>query len=565
MRRLQPTRINPAQAVSQRATRCVAFCCLLVAGLLVTAAAPAPVTPQPAPEASKVSEGASDIASGAKQIAEGADKISHGVADSLRKQWLSDGKIQTVVIDVDGVIDDYVRDSIKARLATARGLGAEVVILQIDTYGGLVTSGLDISRMLKQADDLHIVCFVDDKAISAGSMIALACDEIVMEPASTIGNSGVIAAGPGGMQELGETERAKAESPVISDFADSARRNGYSELLAKSFVSFDLAVYAAQNIATGEIDFVDEETFAERTEADDAAWQPLPGVSVPLDADDTLLTLDDVTAETIKLSAGTFDSPTTFAQSRGYMVVSTLSPSAGERLIGFLSGTAVRGVLMTLLFFAAYAAITSPGTGVPEVSAAVLFAILFGVPWLTGFAEWYEVLLVLLGVLLLAVEVFVIPGFGVFGIAGLVSVFMGIALTFVGPIKSPGLPVGFGVDWNNLGRGMLASLAALFASGVMWMLLSKHLTKLPGFRNLVLEEQEPTPQEQAIAAAWPEVGSVGVAVSDLRPGGTARFSITDAAGDTTNADVVSDRGFVTAGTQLAVVEASGNRIVVRPA
>src|SRR5687767_9559812 len=103
-----------------------------------------------------------------------------------------------VVITVDGTVNDYTRDRPFRRFAKARKLGATTVILRIDTYGGLVTAGLDISRFLKRQDDLRVIAFVDDKAISAGAMIALACDEIVMAPGSTIGNAAPIAVSPGG-------------------------------------------------------------------------------------------------------------------------------------------------------------------------------------------------------------------------------------------------------------------------------------------------------------------------------------------------------------------------------
>src|SRR5437867_10692464 len=143
-----------------------------------------------------------------------------------------------VVITVDGPIDDYTRDKMFRRFAQARALGAGTVVLQIDTYGGLVTAGLDMSRFLKAQNDLHVIAYVHDKAISAGAMIALACDEIVMSPSATIGDAAPISVAPTGqMQGLGAAERAKAESPILADFRESAERNGYSPLLAEAMVA----------------------------------------------------------------------------------------------------------------------------------------------------------------------------------------------------------------------------------------------------------------------------------------------------------------------------------------
>ena len=477
---------------------------------------------------------------------------------------------KAVVIVLDGTVDEFMLRSVRDRFAEARELGAEAVILRIDTYGGLVTAGLEISRFVKQ-QDLPTLAFVDEKAISAGSMIALACDEIAMEPASMIGDSGVIAMAPGGggPQTLGETERAKAESPVLADFADSARRNGYSELLARSFVRADLVVYAVENTRTGERRMVDADGYERLVDggpfaSEETDWQPVPDVPVPLDDADSILTMTNLVAERVGLSVGTYDSPQEYAERNGMAVVATLTPGAGERLVGFLGGFAVRGLLMTVLLFSVYAAFSTPGTGVPEAVAAVAAMVVFGVPFLTGFAQWYEVLLVLIGFVLLAVELFVIPGFGIFGITGLLAIVLGFAGTFVAPILPRGLPAGFGVNWDDLLAGLLTAVLGMLASLGLWFWLSRYLDTLPFARGLVLGPDEPSEEEAARSAAWPTVGTGGEAVTDLYPGGTARFAITDAPGDTANIDVVCDRGFVPAGTPVSVVEAAGNRIVVRP-
>lgn len=477
---------------------------------------------------------------------------------------------EAVVVVADGDVDNFMRDSIRRRVNEARELGADTVILRIDTYGGLVTAGLEISRFLKQQDDLHLVAFIDEKAISAGAMIALACDEIVMEPASQIGDSGVIAMGPGGgPQALGDTERAKAESPVVADFDDSARRNGYSTLLAQSFVLVNRDVYAIQNVETGERRFVDGKDYDRLVnggpfESERTDWEPVPDVPVPLVSDTGLLTVSNVIAERIGLSTGTYLSPQEFAADRGMTIIATLTPTAGERFVGLLTSFAFRGVLMTVLFFSIYAAFSTPGTGLPEVVAATALAVLFGVPWLAGYAQWYELVAVLLGLVLLIVELFLIPGFGVFGISGLILIFGGLAMTFVGPIMPSGMPAGVGVDWSGFADGLLTALIGLVASIGLWIWLGRYLPKLPYARGLILDDMEPSEEEAARAAAWPLVGATGVAVSDLRPGGTAKFAITDAPDDTANADVVCDRGFVPAGTPLNVVEVAGNRVVVRP-
>src|SRR5581483_7320630 len=85
-------------------------------------------------------------------------------------------------------VDDYTRDSLYRKFAEARKLGAKTIILDMNTPGGLVTAGLDISLFLRGQNDLHIIAYVHPKAYSAGAMIAVACNEIVMAPSAAVGD-----------------------------------------------------------------------------------------------------------------------------------------------------------------------------------------------------------------------------------------------------------------------------------------------------------------------------------------------------------------------------------------
>jgi membrane-bound serine protease (ClpP class) len=159
-------------------------------------------------------------------------------ASALGQATQSSNKAAVVILK--GEIDDFARDSIERRFAEARAAGAKTVILNINTYGGLVTAGLDISGFLKRQTDIHTIAFVDEKAISAGAMIALACDEIVMDPSAVIGDCApIIFKTDGAIDTMGATERAKAASPVLADFLDSAARNGYDPRVAEAMVVID--------------------------------------------------------------------------------------------------------------------------------------------------------------------------------------------------------------------------------------------------------------------------------------------------------------------------------------
>src|SRR5690606_36909532 len=139
------------------------FFSLCLAILVVTAGGWA----QPASAPADQHKGLDRVKLGGQEIGQGIVDIGEGfreVADDVRKAWLADGQIKAVVIEADGMVDDFMRDSLESRMKTARNLGAEVVIIQLDTYGGLVTSALDISRFIKQQEDLYVVCFVENRA-----------------------------------------------------------------------------------------------------------------------------------------------------------------------------------------------------------------------------------------------------------------------------------------------------------------------------------------------------------------------------------------------------------------
>ncbi|HEV7299546.1 MAG TPA: hypothetical protein VGN72_09300 [Tepidisphaeraceae bacterium] len=474
-----------------------------------------------------------------------------------------------VVIGLSGTVDNYNRDTLKKRFEEARELGAHTVILEVDTYGGAVTAALDISRFLKQQNDLHTIAFVSEKAISAGVMIAMAADELVMAPGAMIGDSAPIAmGGGGGMQPLPAAERAKAESPILADFYDSAIRNGYEPLLAEAMVSVGRAVYWVEN-GQGQRKFVGPDEYKSLK---DAGWTDVPGVPVPVDAADTLLTVGTDLAAKLGLAKAVYPSIPAMVADRNLTVIATLQPAFGEKVMGWLSSDALRGVLMVVLMLSLYAALNTPGTGGPEAVAAICLSSLLVVPLLTGYAQWWEVIAILLGLVLIAMEIFVIPGFGIPGITGLVLVLCGLLMTFV-PLEPGSAPIfipSLAGTWQAVQTGLMAIVGAMLASIGLSFWMRRFLPRMPYFSRLILTDvaggggvMGTNPTLGNDATAWPTIAARGYAVSDLRPGGVAKFH-DDAVGTERTVNVVSDSGFVSAGSAIAVHEVGGNRVVVRP-
>ena len=233
----------------------------------------------------------------------------------------------------------------------------------MNTPGGLVTAGLDISRFIRRQNDLHVIAYVSDKAFSAGAMIAVACNEIVMAPSAVVGDCApIVFDTTGQLAPLPAAERAKQESPIVNDFDASAARNGYDPLLLESMVVVERVVHWVQS-PTGEKRFVDEKEFAKLT-AD--GWKPVPGVRDPLDGPNSLLTLQSDEALKIGLARSMNSSAAELAKERGLNVVADLTPGGGEQFVELLGSAAVRGLLLSIFLTSLYVSISAPGTAPPR-------------------------------------------------------------------------------------------------------------------------------------------------------------------------------------------------------
>ncbi|MBC7782851.1 MAG: hypothetical protein H7144_03345 [Burkholderiales bacterium] len=485
---------------------------------------------------------------------------------------------RAIVLDVKGEINDFTASQLKRRIEKAKAAGADTIILDIDTPGGAVGAALEMSRLLKrEGTTLNTIAFVDPMAYSAGTMISLACREIVMSPGAMLGDCApILMSQSGGLEQITGAERAKIESPIVADFEDSAERNGHDPLIARAFVQFKLTIHYVQS-PDGVKRFVYPKEY-DRLIAE--GWNVVPGVKDPVDDESTLLTVSDTTAVALGIASGSFESIDDFAAARGLTIIDRYETTGGEALVALLGSSQVRALLSAAFMLSIYMAFSKPGTGVPEAIVVFLGALLLGVPLLTGHASWLEIALIIFGIGLLAAELFVIPGFGIAGVTGIVLILAGLVLTFV-PSEAPGLPSGpespigprivpqLPQTRDGIKEGLLIVTTGMLVSLGLWFWLARYLHKVPYMNRLVLNTVVGSSPEagvdlarQAVDSAWPMVGSEGVAATDLRPGGMARFH--DAIiNDDRNTDVISDHGFVAAGSRILVKRKVGAEIVVR--
>lgn len=242
------------------------------------------------------------------------------------------------------------------------------------------------------------------------------------------------------------------------------------------------------------------------------------------------------------------------------LLAATSVASAAETSISFgpsqsavLWWTLARIVLLAGFLFASVAAFKVPGTGVAEGVALALLGALVAPSIIRGDAQWYELVMIAAGLAFLGIEIFVLPGFGATGVIGILLLAVGFLLAFL-PTVTPTQSI-TAVDLRNallilIGGGLLGLLS--FA----WM--SHHFPTLTGTSRLVLRETNASPMPEHL---WPLVGDVGVAITDLKPGGIVQLP--DPTQTPRRVDVVSKRGFIPAGSKIVVTEVVGQTITVK--
>jgi membrane-bound serine protease (ClpP class) len=487
------------------------------------------------------------------------------------------GQSSAAIISIEGEINDVTFSSLKRRVELARQRGANLLILEMNTPGGLVSSALEICTYLKNITEVRTVAWVNPSAFSAGAMISLACDEVVMASASKMGDCAPIVISPTeGIQELGKTERAKAESPILKEFLDSSNRRHYEPLLCEAMVRPGLEIWWLEKGDGGERKFVRRQEKEKLLAESGTTWRlveemadPVSGghiaVRQPVVDERDLLTLTQTEAVAFGFARGIASSDTELKSL--YKLEGPLarfSATWSEQIADFLSSPIVRTILMMLIGLGIYAEFNAPGHFVGAVVALVALAIFLGAPYITGLADMWEILLVVLGVALLSVEVFVLPGFGIAGILGILLVFVGLIATFVpaepGPIIVPRLPG----TWLGLKTGLQVVFGGLaLAIAGMW-LLNKYLPHLPLARGLLLNP----PMSAGAAAGGPassaalqseafvRLGDTGRTLTRLRPAGKALVG-------GRRVDVIAQGQMIDEDRMVEVVETTGGRVVVR--
>jgi membrane-bound serine protease (ClpP class) len=474
--------------------------------------------------------------------------------------------VKTAVIVCKGMVDNGLYKSIQRRTQIALDGGAKYLIYEISTYGGLLQSGDDISKYFIHdvAKKAHTVAYITTEAISAGAMISVSCQDIIMRENTTIGDCAPIQIGA----KLEGVEREKTESFTRAAFKRAAEANKYPDVLLKAMVTMQTEVYRVRNLKTGEREF-----FEEHQLPDDKKKYDLDNKELIV-KNDELLTLTasqafeyGIARAVVADRAGVFDF---LAKRDGVTFVGepmVLETLWSEEMVRWLNSPAVMGVLVMLALLGVYIEFSTPGFGLPGLVAVICFAVIIGSKYLIGMANWVEVALFVIGLLLLMIEIFVLPGFGVVGFLGIICILTGL---FGMLVKNPPDKMPWPesqLDWQLFNEGLLGLLFGFVGFAVLAWILTKYMPKLQFLSGLILiptavqqvgevKVSMTVPADEKITGM--NIGDIGKVVSTLRPAGKAKFG-------KAIVDVVAGAEFLDKGTKVEIIEIHGNRVVVKAA
>lgn len=408
--------------------------------------------------------------------------------------------------DIEGDIDLGLAPYVKRVVSEAEKNMASAIIFRINTFGGRVDAATQIKDAILNSK-VRTIAFIDKRAISAGALIALSCEKIVMVPGASMGATTVV-------DQAGQKQSEKYQSYMRSEMRSTAEKNGRRTDIAQGMVDETIIVPDLMDDSTKLITLTSEEALQYKMA-------------------DTILT----SVEEILNVFGYEDA-----------AIVTLESNWAEDFVRFLSHPIVSSLLIMIGLIGLYTEIKTPGWGLPGTMALISLALFFGTGYILELASIIEILLFLIGVVLLIVEIFLIPGFGIFGIAGIALM---ITSLFLGLISDFHI-----VDWNIISFAIIQLAATFVFTTIIIAIMLKYLPKTNMFHRLVLDEKVEIKSGYATKPVLAElIGVEGKALTDLRPSGTAIIN-------GKRIDVVTEGDFVSNGAKLIVKSIEGSKVVV---
>jgi membrane-bound ClpP family serine protease len=454
------------------------------------------------------------------------------------------GERQSVMLNVDGPVTPRKARQLDTIItAETRDRGANWLALRIDSTGGQLVDCLRVADRLAGLDsEVQTVAYVPVNASGGAGLIALACDQVVMQPEAQVGGKGTL-----------DLDRKMLDAAIESIRASLSKNSGRGWSLIAATIDPGIELFTYQNTQTGDVRHFSPEEAAEQPNPND--WRK--GARVKAAGEP--LRLDSKRAQELGVATHVVDSFDEFKQLYGFERDPRVAkPNWALELIEALASPGLAFVLLVIGFVGIYVELHTPGVGVGAFVAALAFMLFFWSNFLNATAGWLEVLLFLGGMLFLMIEMLILPGFGVFGLGGGLMILASLVLasqTFVLPQSDSEL--------KELRHSLTIVAAAALCVVVAAVALRRYLPRAPVFRSILLD---PPPEEDLIDLDHREaladfsylIGQQGVATTNLMPAGKADF-------DGRLIDVIAEGLPIERGQAVVVTKTRGNRVMVHAA
>jgi membrane-bound serine protease (ClpP class) len=414
---------------------------------------------------------------------------------------------KVVVVEIDRTVELGLAAFVRRAIAT--NPDAVAIVLEVNTLGGRVDAAIQIRDALIEAKP-RTVAFIHPRAISAGALISLACDNILMSDGATIGAATPIQVGAGEAEAVGE----KMVSYMRAEMRSTAEANGRRGDIAEAMVDREVVIEGI--VEAGKLLTLDTDQAVNLGMAD--------GKATDLDAILTALALE--APETTRLEL-----------------------NWGEEVARWLTEPTVSGLLLSVGMLGLMVAFYTRSVGAFTILGFISLLLFFGGHAIVHLVGWEEVLLFVAGIVLVIVEIYFVPGFGVPGVLGLICVISALVLALIG------IPIDVSFETGILTDAMTRVLLSLLGAFVLALVLMRVLSRAAIGSGFVLQEAETG--FLSAPSADELVGEIGQALTDLRPAGKIVVGHD-------RHEAKSEREFIPRGSRVRVIGREGPTLIVRP-
>lgn len=431
-----------------------------------------------------------------------------------------------------------------------------LVFFKLSTQGGLIASANNVAGLIADTKDMKTVAYLDDRATGVSTLLALACDDIVFRKGAMMGDVRQIITGGHNRQDLTE-----GQIDSLTKRAEGiASQKGHPAAVAHAMVNRTARIVQATNVNTGASMLVLEsqvqanpETFLNPSTVKEPG-RPLVvrsgeaasfGLGQEVEDDESFKALYGLRGKAIRVDG----------------------PTWVDGLVTTLNDPFVSWVLLFIGIFMLILEVKMPGVGLPAITSALAFLLFFWSRYLSGTADQLEILLFLVGLICLGLELFVFPGFGVFGMSGFLLIVVSIVMashTFIWPTQD--------YEYRQMAGTLFQVVAVMVGVGVGASLVGRYLPSVPILNRMVLkpepytgsiEETEdgypiekPAPIEEYQSMAF-LMGETGRTTTVLKPSGKARFG-------NLLVNVRADGYYIDRDALIEVIDVQGMRVIVKP-